>query len=245
MLRDTPPKNREEAAAEGRLLARPGRPEGKAPKGLQPLGLGGRRDGWLYVPEGYRAGRPAPLVLMLHGAGGDAKGGLSPFRKLADEAGLLLLSPDSRQKTWDVIYGRFGPDVAFIDRALEQTFARYAVDPTHIAAEGFSDGASYALSVGITNGDLFTHVIAFSPGFMAPAAQHGKPRIYISHGLHDQVLPIERCSRQLVPRLQRAGYDVRYHEFDGPHTVPPEIAREALATFRLAQGESMPPPKDE
>lgn len=230
MLRETPeipPRDRAEAAAEGRLLARPGRPEKEARRGLQPLGLGGRRDGWLYVPQGYRADRPAPLVLMLHGAGGDGKGGLSPFRKLADEAGLLLLSPDSRQQTWDVLYGRFGPDVTFIDRALEHTFARCAVDPARIAAEGFSDGASYALSVGLTNGGLFTHVIAFSPGFMAPAAQRGRPRIYVSHGSRDQVLPVERCSRRIVPRLQRAGYDVRYHEFDGPHTVPPEIAREA------------------
>jgi phospholipase/carboxylesterase len=31
-----------------------------------------------------------------------------------------------------------------------------------------------------------------------------------------------------VPQLRRAGYDVRYREFDGPHTVPGDIAREAL-----------------
>jgi phospholipase/carboxylesterase len=31
-----------------------------------------------------------------------------------------------------------------------------------------------------------------------------------------------------VPRLQRAGYEVLYREFDGPHRVPPEIAREGV-----------------
>jgi len=52
-----------------------------------------------------------------------------------------------------------------------------------VAIQGFSDGASYALSLGLTNGDLFTHVIAFSPGFAAPAEQRGRPRIYVSHGV--------------------------------------------------------------
>jgi phospholipase/carboxylesterase len=90
---------------------------------------------------------------------------------------------------------------------------------------------SYALSIGITNGDLFREIIAFSPGFMAPDGEVDRPRIYISHGVHDQVLPIDHCSRRIVPQLRRAGYDVTYHEFDGPHTVPPEIAREALTWF--------------
>jgi predicted esterase len=90
---------------------------------------------------------------------------------LADEAGLVLLAPESRGTTWDVLRGGYGPDVAFIDRALEQTFGRYAVDPRRLAVGGFSDGASYALSLGITNGDLFGHVLAFSPGFMAPGGR--------------------------------------------------------------------------
>jgi predicted esterase len=155
----------------------------------------------------------------------------TPVRNLADKNGLILLSVDSRSRTWDVIRGGYGPDVAFIDQALAQTFSRYAIDPTHIAVEGFSDGASYALSLGITNGDLFTHVIAFSPGFMAPAAQRGKPRLFISHGKLDPVLAIDRCSRRIVPQLQRAGYELLYREFNGFHTVPGAIAREALDWF--------------
>lgn len=202
-----------------------------APRGLQHLGLDGQREGLLYVPAGYRPDQPAPLVLMLHGAGGNAHHGLAPYHDLADEAGLILLAPDSRRQTWDLLMGGYGPDVAYVDAALDQTFARYAVDPARVAAEGFSDGASYALSLGLSNGDLFTHVIAFSPGFAAPGGQVGAPRLYLSHGTHDAVLPVDRCSRRLVPVLERAGYDTRYHEFDGPHTVPPEIAREALTWF--------------
>jgi predicted esterase len=206
-------------------------PTGTAPVGLQPLGLSAKRDGLLYVPKNYQASKPAPLVVMLHGAGGDARGGLTPFQNLADAAGLILLAPASRRETWDVLFEEYGPDITFIDQALAQTFSRYAVDPTRIALEGFSDGASYALSVGITNGDLFTHVIAFSPGFIAPASQVGTPRLFISHGTRDSVLPINVCSRKIVPQVQRAGYDVLYREFDGSHTIPPAIVGSALDWF--------------
>ncbi len=168
---------------------------------------------------------------MLHGAGGDARSSFSPFLDLADEVGLVLLAPESRGRTWDVLVGGYGPDVEFIDRALEQTFDRLAVDAKKLAVEGFSDGASYALSIGLTNGDLFTHVLAFSPGFAAPAGWEGSPPIFVSHGVHDNVLPIARCSRRIVPQLEREGYEVRYREFDGPHTVPQSVAHEALEWF--------------
>jgi len=167
-------------------------------------------------------------MVVLHGAGSSGARAIDLMAGLADEAGLVLLAPDSRGATWDVIRGGFGPDVAFLDAALEQVFAACPVDPARVALEGFSDGASYALSLGIGNGDLFTHLIAFSPGFAAPVLQAGRPRVLVTHGVHDAVLPIDRCSRRLVPALEGAGYDVTYEEFDGGHVVPPELARQAV-----------------
>lgn len=140
-------------------------------------------------------------MLPLHGAGGNARQGLALLQSLADEADFTVLAPNSREVTWDVIRGGYGPDVLLVDRALARTFGRYRVDPTRVAVAGFSDGVSYALSLKITNGTLLGHVMAFSPGFMAPTAQEGTPRFSISHGTHDQVLPIDRCSRRIVPHL--------------------------------------------
>ena len=224
-------KQASSSAADGRLLSRPTHPTVTASPGLHPLGLDEPRDGFVYVPKTYRADRPAPLVLMLHGAGGDASGGLNILQTWADLFETILLAVDSRKQTWDIIISRYGPDIAFIDRALAQTFSRYAINPSHVAIAGFSDGASYALSVGIANGDLFTHVIAFSPGFIASGLQVGEPRLFISHGISDNVLPIARCSRRIVPGLQQAGYEVQYREFNGFHSVPGAIAREALEWF--------------
>ena len=202
----------DDASSRGRLRARPDPPSSDATveTGLRTLGLGSTRDGLLYVPAGYRAGKRAPLALTLHGAGGDARSGISHFLPLADAAGVVLLAPESRGRTWDVLVGGYGPDVEFIDRALKWAFDRLALDTGRLAVTGFSDGASYSLSLGPTNGELFTHLIAFSPGFMAPAARRGKPPVFVSHGTRDGVLPIERSSRRIVPRLEREGYEVRY-----------------------------------
>ena len=156
---------------------------------------------------------------MLHGAGGHARR-LASLLSIANSFGVVLLVPDSRGTTWDAIRGGYGPDVEFINRALDQTFARCAVDQRKLAIGGFSDGATYALSLGLDNGSLFTHVMAFSPGFIAARRPSGKPRIFISHGRSDAILPIDVTSRRIVPELEDAGYAVTYKEFDGPHTVP-------------------------
>lgn len=205
----------------------------QAATGLQPLALDGVRDGFLYVPASYQPEQPLPLVLMLHGAGGTARGSLDTFLPTLENVDTLLLVPDSRGATWDVIEERgYGSDVLFIDRALRQTLSRYAVDRTHLAIGGFSDGASYALSLGLTNGDLFTHILAFSPGFLSPAHLRGQPEIYISHGIHDTVLPINRCSRRIVLQLQQDHYHVYYHEFEGGHAIPGTLLEEAWRWFR-------------
>ncbi|MEP7067370.1 MAG: alpha/beta hydrolase-fold protein [Gemmatimonadota bacterium] len=212
---------------DGRLSTRATAPTVSAEPGLHQLGLARERDALLYVPTNYRPDRPAPLAVMLHGAGGTAEHGMALLQTLADVEGIVILAPSSTRQTWDLVLGAYGPDVSFIDEALAMTFERCAIDPRRLTVGGFSDGASYALSLGLTNGDLFTHVIAFSPGFVAPADHVGRPCCYVSHGIRDTVLPIVRCSRRLVPALERAGYDVMYHEFDGLHTIPPEIALEA------------------
>lgn len=222
----------EQPYVRGRISSRPAKAQRAAPgTGVQRLNLGAERDGVVIVPEGYEAGTPLPLALMLHGAGGRAEYAVRSLRKQDLAMKMIILAVDSRRDTWDLMYGELGDDVEFIDDALDFTFSRYDVDPKHVAIGGFSDGASYAVTLGIANGDLFTHVMAFSPGYMRPPQQVGRPSIFVSHGLEDQILPIDRCSRRMVPALRKAGYRVQYREFDGPHTVPEPVAREALQWF--------------
>jgi predicted esterase len=128
-----------------------------------------------------------------------------------------------------VILNNLGADVQAIDDALTALFERLAVNPRRVAVGGFSDGASYALTLGMLNGTLFRNLLAFSPGFSAATHVQDRPRVFVSHGMHDQVLPIDPCSRRLVPKLRAAGLDVQYREFDGGHTIPPAIASEAVS----------------
>ena len=215
-----------------RLTSRPGKdPSGSSP-GVHALELRRDRDALFYVPKAVDPERPAPLMVYLHGATGSEKQGITRLSGLADELGFLLLSPASEGGTWDAMRDRYGPDVRMIDRALSAVFERQRVDPRRIGVAGFSDGGSYALGLGLGNGDLFGAVLAFSPGFIpAGSTQKGTPRIFVSHGRQDQILPIDECNRRIVPELKRAGYAVAFREFDGPHTVPPTIASEAMKWF--------------
>jgi phospholipase/carboxylesterase len=221
----------DEEPVDPRLTAVPGTPSASVSSGESSLGLGDDRDGLLYVPATYDSETPAPLFVALHGATGAAVDWRG-FYDACDARGMVLLAVDSRQSTWDRIRGTFASDVAFIDAALAHTFDRVSVDPERIVLGGFSDGASYALSLGPSNGNLFRQLIAFSPGFANPTqGRVGKPRIFVSHGTNDRILPVTNSRLDIVPFFENDGYDVTYLEFDGAHEVPREIGSAALDWF--------------
>ena len=214
-----------------RLTAKLRAPNQIPTKGLTQLDLGGDRDGFLYVPENYSPDRAMPMLVALHGAGGSSSN-WSSYRYRAEERDMIVLAIDSRLRTWDLILGNYGDDLQFLNRALKHTFLRCNIDQEHIALGGFSDGATYALSLGISNGDLFSHLIGYSPGYVISVDPLvGKPKIYISHGTSDSVLPVQGSRENIVPTFINNGYEVTYNEFDGGHQVPATISEAALDWF--------------
>lgn len=197
--------------------------------GQHPLKLAeGDRDGFYYVPRGYKPDVAAPLWVVLHGAGGTSHSTAYTF-PLADEFGVIVVAPDARdERTWDGVLHGWGPDVEFIAAAVALVSRLCRVDRQRMTVAGFSDGASYALSLGISFGDQFSRIVAMSPGVMEPMAARGKPKVFISHGRADRVMPIDLTSRRFVPKLKSLGYDVTYREYDGRHTVSAPIVREAF-----------------
>lgn len=215
-----------------RLTARPGSPTATPTIGLSDLAIDGGPTGVLYVPASYSPDTRIPLFVGLHGAGGESSNWES-YHARAEARGMVFLAIDSSSSTWDLIrLGGFGPDVEALDRALEYTFERCRIDPARLALGGFSDGASYALSLGVSNGDVLSHLLGYSPGRFNPSPPTvGSPRIYVSHGTSDPILPVTISRDFIVPGLQDAGYDVTYEEFDGGHVVPAAISESALDWF--------------
>jgi phospholipase/carboxylesterase len=121
-----------------------------------------------------------------------------------------------------------GADAHRIDQSLADLFGRAAIDPSRVALLGFSDGASYGLSLGVSNPQLFTTVIALSPGMLAPPQRiDRKQRVFIAHGRQDPVLSFA-ASRDIADSLGRGGANIRFRPFEGGHQIDPEALTEAL-----------------
>ena len=212
-------------STDGRLSPRPAAAPRSAPEpGLHPLGELGLPDHLLLVPDAVPAG--APLAVWFHGAGGHAARSVPVVRAAFADAGALVLLPSSAGPTWDLLTGGTGADVGPLQVALQHVLAAH--DAGRVAFAGFSDGASYALSLGLANGGLVEAVLAFSPGFVAPPSLDGRVRCWIAHGTADTVLPVDRCGRRVAAQLERQGYPVHYEEFDGGHVVRPDHLAAAL-----------------
>jgi predicted esterase len=167
-------------------------------------------------------------MVVLHGAGGNAADALRLLTGEAAERRLAVFAPQAVRPTWDLIGAGYGPDVVRIQEALDQVLLGCGVH-TPLTIAGFSDGGSYALSLGLTNGVMFDSIVAFSPGFVGATSRTGRPSCFVSHGRADRVLPVQRCGRRIAEWLRQAEYRVRYHEFDGGHEVPTAIVEEAMA----------------
>ena len=197
---------------------------------------------YAYLPRGLDRS-PRPLLVALHGAGGEPADVLAAWRDYADRNRIVLLIPRSIKGTWDMVEDlksrlgaemnvqpRFGKDLQAIDDALADLFARVAIDARRIGLIGFSDGASYAISVGTANPRLFSAVIALSPGHSFAAKYDKAQRVFVSHGERDQILPFSNA-RAIVARMRGRGMTVQFEPFEGRHEVPAAIRDKAIAFF--------------
>lgn len=181
------------------------------------------------LPASALAKAQVPTLLFMHGAGRTVEPFLEAYRPIAEKYGVMVVMPMAVAGTWDAIFTTgFGRDVTSINAMLDWLFGAISVDPTRLALSGFSDGATYALGLGRANGDLFTRIIAHSPGFMLDVTNVGKPPIVISHGTNDTVLPYDNARYTIYPALRAMGYDVDFRTFDGGHAVPLSVVDDQM-----------------
>lgn len=196
--------------------------------GVHELTLGNGQAARMHVTPGDG---PRALIVALHGAGGTPGSAIEAFGGAFGRPGLVLVAPASKGRTWSILRSEQDLDLESVNLALAEAYERCPIDRRRLAVGGFSDGATYALTLGVSNGDLFPAVIAFSPGGIVAGEQRGVPRFFVSHGTSDSVLPIGRAGDAVVKKLRDAGYPVTYRRFDGDHEVPPAVSRAAVRWF--------------
>lgn len=191
-----------------------------------------------FIPASLDRTKPAPMILLLHGAGGKGDRLLRRFLPMAEAHGVILLAPDSALKTWDAIRGMqygtapaFGADVGRVEQSLALMFAEATIDSKRLAIAGFSDGASYALSLGLRNTGLFSHIIAMSPGGVAPFEGRANARVFVSHGRKDSILSYDNTAKGIVPGVRALGLPVEFVSFDGDHELREPEMRAAFDWF--------------
>ena len=127
----------------------------------------------LHVPASYDAGRPVPLVVALHGWGGDGAriAGQLGLSTSTDGRGWLLALPDGTvdsrgRRFWNAssaccnLDGTSVDDVGYLSHVVESVADRYAVDPARVYVAGLSNGGFMAHRLACERADLVSAVVA-------------------------------------------------------------------------------------
>jgi phospholipase/carboxylesterase len=178
----------------------------------------------LYVPEAWDGQASMPLVVALHGGSGHGRDFLWSWLREARGRNVLVLSPTAQDRTWSIMGGA-DVDADRLRETIESVAARYPVDRARVLLTGMSDGATYALLLGLRSGPPFTH-LAPACGVLHPLLFAGGLDcaqdfpIYLIHGALDWMFPVY-TARMGRDALLSAGARLVYREIeDLSHTYP-------------------------
>ena len=204
-------------------------------------------DGVAWVPEA--GSPPPPVMIVLHGAGGNAATALSNVIGEASRRGIAVVAVKSGGRTWDamdVMLGRSGGGFAGgakrlpsadrnrIARALDALAEDTPVDRSRLALFGFSDGASMALSLGVASPETYPFVVAFAPGGVIErraGKAAARQEVVIAHGTEDRIIPYRHDVAYVCPKVTAGDRTVRFVTFSGGHRVDQPSLRAILDAF--------------
>jgi len=188
-----------------------------------------------------------PLLLLLHGLGSNEHD-LFSFAPYLDKR-FLVVSARAPFSLFPGGYAWFQIDfmpsglrmhtdqaersrlilLAFLDHLLEA----YEVDAKRVYLAGFSQGAMMSMNVALTHPEKVAGVLAMSgrllpdilPNLAAPEQLQDLP-IFVSHGIYDDVLPIEngRVTQEILSQLPVA---LTYKEYPMAHEISPQSFADA------------------
>lgn len=203
-------------------------------------------------PSAPSAG-PPPLMLLLHGLGGDEDSLFFLSGKLDGRFFFVgARAPyDAGGGGFAWFHVRFAPDGSVIepDEAehsrllllsfIDELVQAYGLDARRVYLLGFSQGAIMSLSAALTCPEKVNGIVAASgrilpevlPLVAAPERLSGLP-IFVSHGIRDQIMPIEH-GRAIRDRLSRTPVDLAYREYPMGHELRAECVADISAWLSL------------
>lgn len=190
-----------------------------------------------------------PLLLLLHGYGSNEEDLFGFAPQLPDE--YLIVSARAPYSlppygnawyaiNFDAGMNKFTDNVQaaasrdLIAKFIDEVISNYPVDADNVTLVGFSQGAILSYAVALTYPEKISRVLALS-GYLnmdivedVNSRDISKLRFYISHGIQDQVIPVE-WARKAPEYLKAKGLDVAYHEYPAGHGVAPQNFYDLLA----------------
>jgi len=174
----------------------------------------------LFIPSTYDAKKPAPVVIALHGMGGDESSmfdgyGGGALKKEAEKHGFILASPKGREPA-SMYRGSAEKDVLDV---LAEVQRDYKVDPQRIYMMGHSMGGYGTWSIAMAYPEKFAA--------LGPIAGGGDPRgmekikhipHFIVHGDNDKTVPVT-MSRVMVEAGRKLDARIEYVEVPGGNHV--------------------------
>ncbi len=159
----------------------------------------------VYVPRAVNRQAPMPLVIALHGAGGDENLFMEAYgdgiiRKLADEHGFAVVSPQASPL--------MDPGMAF-DAIVDLMSALYTIDENRIYVIGHSMGAMMTGSISTARTDRIAAACWLAGASYANGAQI-PPTLAIGAELDGFIAP-ERIEAA-VEVAQNAGMNIEYRQ---------------------------------
>ncbi len=188
------------------------------------------------LPEEASLRTPAPVVVMVHGWGGD-EASMWLFKQVVPKK-VAIVTPrapielsDDRYVWFDHNHerGQSNSDSLQKNLARFKRFIRalpdlYPIDPEKLLLLGFSQGAAISNSLFLTRPNLAIGVASLS-GFVPQGLElpqqddrpAGRP-IFIAHGTEDEIVPVDKArqARDIYIQLEA---DVTYGEYPAGHKI--------------------------
>ena len=169
----------------------------------------------LFIPEQYDGTKPSPLVVALHGMGGDESTFFDQYggtlKREAARVGLMVVCPKGRDSA-SMYRGAAEQDVMDVLAEVERD---YRIDAKRIYLMGHSMGGYGTWSVAMAHPEVFAALGPISGG----GDPSGMVKIrhipeYVVHGDDDRTVNVAQ-SRRMVEAGKKAGANIVYNEIPG------------------------------